>query len=63
MIDLNSEYLSANNKYPKTMVTFKDLKNLIQTYQNKILITQRDRESTVINISILEEDQLKGVMF
>ena len=32
-------------------------------YQKKILISQKERESTVINISILEEDQAKGVAF
>ena len=46
-----------------TLIKFKDLKVLAQTYQKKILVSIEDRESTVINISILEEDQNKGVVF
>ena len=48
---------------PTTIVKFHDLKSLAQLYQNKIVVSQKDRESTVINISILAEDQLKGVIF
>jgi len=52
-----------NTGFPIVVVKFCDLKNLTQLYQNKILVTQKDRESTVINISILSADQQKGVVF
>ena len=48
---------------PITIVRFFDLKSLTQVYQNKVFVTQEDRESTIINISILSEDQQKGVVF
>tara|TARA_B100001758_G_C18416864_1_gene620792 strand:+ start:4268 stop:6607 length:2340 start_codon:yes stop_codon:yes gene_type:complete len=48
---------------PVTIVKFNDLRALTQSYQNKIVVSQEDRESTVINISMLIEDQLKGVIF
>ena len=62
-IDLDAKYSSVITEYPKTVITFRDLKSLTQIYQNKIVITQKDKESTVIHISILEEDPLKGVVF
>ena len=39
--------------------------NIIKKYRSKIdiIISQKDKESTVLNISILSEDQLKGVTF
>ena len=62
-VNLDARY-SINNLYiPSTVVKFKDLKKLTLSYQKKILITQKDVKSTVIDISILEEDQLKGVKF
>ena len=63
IIDLNIQYSSVITQYPKTAVTFKALPSLTQIYQNKIVITQKDKASTVINISILEEDPIKGVVF
>ena len=48
---------------PVTIVKFYDLKYLTQVYQNEIFVTQKDRESTVINISILSQNQHKGVVF
>ena len=46
-----------------TVIKFRDLKRLTQIYKKKILVSQKERESNVINISILEEDQAKGVAF
>ena len=48
---------------PSTVIKFRDLKILTKIYQNKIVVSQKERESTVINVSILEEDQAKGVSF
>ena len=56
-------YLLGPNAIPSVVVKFRNLKKLTQIYQKKILIKQKERESTVINISILEEDQAKGVKF
>ena len=55
----SASYLNA----PNTLIKFRDLKILTQIYQKKILVSQKKRESTVINISILEEDQAKGIAF
>jgi len=48
---------------PQSVVEFYNLRQLTQSCQKKIMISQKDRESTVLNISILSEDQLKGVAF
>ena len=60
---LNQKYNAKFEDKPKTIVRFKHLPSLARSYQNKLKISQKDRESTVINLSILEEDQLKGVKF
>ena len=62
-VELNPRYSVSQSNIPNTVIKFKDLKSLTLAYQNKILISQKDRESTVINISILEEDQMKGIAF
>ena len=59
----DSRYFVNHINFPSTVIEFKNLKILTQIYQKKILISQKERESTVINISILEEDQAKGVAF
>ena len=48
---------------PPVIVKFYDLQYLTQLYQNKILVTQKHIGSTVINISILSQDQEKGAAF
>jgi hypothetical protein len=48
---------------PITIVKFYELKYLTKVYQKKISVVQKERESTVINISILSEDPQKGVVF
>ena len=63
IVKINPDYKLSDIKYPETVIKFKDLKNLTQKYQDKISVTQKERESTVISISVLEEDQLKGVSF
>ena len=60
---INTNFKFSDEKIPQTVVKFKSLKSLALSYQHKIKIYQKDRESTVINISIIEEDQLKGVAF
>ena len=62
-VDLDNRYSRNNIDIPNTIVKFMNLKTLTLKYQKKILITQKDIKSTVIDISILEEDQLKGVEF
>ena len=49
--------------FPVTIVKFYSLQSLTLSYQNKILVEQKQRESTVIKISILTEDEKKGVKF
>ena len=63
VINTDFKFSGSTDDIPHTVVKFKSLKSLALFYQNKIEINQPDRESTVINISILEEDQLKGVTF
>jgi uncharacterized protein involved in exopolysaccharide biosynthesis len=43
IIDLNVQYFSIDKKYQSTLVIFKDLTKLTQTYQNKILVAQEDK--------------------
>ena len=62
-VDLDSRYSRNSIGFANTLVKFMNLKTLTLKYQKKILITQKDVKSTVIDISILEEDQLKGVEF
>jgi uncharacterized protein involved in exopolysaccharide biosynthesis len=62
-VDLNYKYSSPREEYPKVVVVFSDLAGLTKTYQEKLLVTQLDNSSTVINISIIEEDQWKGIVF
>ena len=63
VVDKNPRYKISSVEVPSTVVKFRNLISLAQNYQNKIKIYQNDKKSTVINISILEEDQLKGVYF
>ena len=48
---------------PITIVQFYSLQSLSQIYQQRLVVFQEDRESTVINISILTADERKGVVF
>ena len=59
----DSRYFLNHLEFPNTVVKFRNLGTLTQIYQKKILVSQNERESTVINISILEEDQAKGIAF
>ena len=63
IVDLDSRYSENSIDMPNTVIEFRDLKRLTLEYQKKILISQKDVNSTVIDISILEEDQIKGVKF
>jgi len=59
----DQKYFLNHVDHPKTFIEFRSLKTLTQSYQSKISISQKSRESTVINIAILEEDQFKGIAF
>ena len=48
---------------PKTIVRFNSLKKVSKKYQSKIQIDKGEKESNVLVLSILEEDQRKGVSF
>ncbi len=48
---------------PKTIVRFNSLKKMSKKYQSKIQIEQGEKESNILALSILEEDQRKGVKF
>lgn len=54
---------NKNMELPVTVVKFHDFNSLTQSYQKKITVSQKERESTVINISILTQDQNKGIAF
>ena len=63
-VSINTNFqFDTEMELPKSVIKFYNLKYLTQSYQKKINISQKDRESTVLNISILSEDQLKGVTF
>ena len=48
---------------PVTVVKFRSLQSLTLTFQNSIVVKQKERESSVLNVSILSEDERKGVVF
>ena len=48
---------------PECIISFKTLHSLTKTYQNKLKIKKKDQKSTVLNISIIEQDQQKGAVF
>jgi len=63
-VSINTNFqFDTEMELPKVVIKFYNLKYLTQSYQKKINTSQKDRESTVLNISILSEDQLKGVTF
>jgi len=54
-IIINTEYpFDKNIEIPQTIVKINNLTSLTHSYQRKLKITQTQKESTVINISILE---------
>ena len=56
-VDLNNKYLYKENEIPNTIIRFKNLKVLTKSYQKRLKVKHEERESTVLNISILEGDQ------
>ena len=63
-ISYNTNFVfNKNMGLPVTVVKFHDFNSLTQSYQKKITVSQKERESTVINISILTQDQYKGIAF
>ncbi len=55
-VEYNINYLVDASDMPVTIVKFYDLQSLTLLYQQKIVVSQEDKESTVIDISILTED-------
>ena len=62
-VEYNINYLVDASDMSVTIVKFYDLQSLTLLYQQKIVVSQEDKESTVIDISILTEDEKKGVVF
>ena len=67
-VEINVQYnvdflVDENSDMPVTIVEFYSLQSLTSLYQEKILVKQKNRGSTVINISMLTEDEKKGVIF
>ncbi|MGY8989587.1 MAG: hypothetical protein ACKVJA_04965, partial [Flavobacteriales bacterium] len=61
VVEKNYDYKSE--VLPKTIVKFNSLKKIAKQYQSKIQIEYIEKESNILEISILEEDQKKGVKF
>ncbi len=60
--------ISLNNSYdfsdkPPILIRFNNLKQLSKKYQRKIQFSKIEKESNIISLFILEEDQRKGVLF
>ncbi|MAR39438.1 MAG: hypothetical protein CMD22_01905 [Flavobacteriales bacterium] len=51
------------DKIPTTIVRFNKLKQVAKEYQRKIQIEKLEKESNIITLYILEEDQTKGIVF
>ena len=60
-VEYNIQYPVNEKDMPITIVKFFDLQSLALSYQKNIKVYQEDRESTIINISLLTEDEKKGV--
>ena len=56
----NQNYFKQDYDY---IVKFKSIKKLTKKYQNELVINQEERESSVVNISLLTTDQIKGIVF
>ncbi len=50
-------------EFPTTIVRFRNLKQIAKEYQSKIQFDKLEKESNIVTIFILEEDQDKGVTF
>ena len=50
-------------EFPTTIVRFRNLKQIAKEYQSKIQFDKLEKESNIVTIFILEEDQDKGVAF
>ena len=60
---IERDYTVKFDQIPTTIVRFKNLKQVAQEYQSKIQIEKLEKESNIINLYILEEDQRKGIVF
>ena len=45
------------------IVKFYNLKQLVNSYKDLIHVSQKSKESTILNITMLTQDQMKGVVF
>ena len=62
-VSYNINYSVDISNIPITIVKFYDLQTLALTYQKKLNVYQEDKGSTVIDVSILVQDEKKGVIF
>ena len=62
-VEYNIQYPVNEKDMPITIVKFFDLQSLALSYQKNIKVYQEDRESTIINISLLTEDEKKELFF
>ena len=60
-VELDTRYPFST--YPTTIVKFKGLRQIARLYQSKIQLDKLEKESNIITLFILEEDQEKGVAF
>ena len=51
------------SEFPTTIVRFRNLKQIAKEYQSKIQFDKLEKESNIVSLFILEEDQEKGVAF
>ena len=61
IVELDSNFES--DVLPRTIVEFVHLKKVTKRYQSKIKIEKIEKESNILELSILEEDQMRGVVF
>ena len=62
--DFNPLYESHEiNNIPDVIVKFLSIKNLARKYKNEINVSQKDKESTVLDISLMSENQMKRLFF
>jgi len=62
-ISVRYNHLFISDQNPIIIVKFYSLKQLVNSYKDLIHVSQKSKESTILNITMLTQDQMKGVVF
>ena len=62
-IKIISQVENIKEGLPNYVVRFLGLKSVVSQYQNKLIISQPERESTILTLSVFDANQYKGIAF